>query len=235
MSKLKSALGRAYRSLRPRRYYTEPDAYWEQRHQRFGANLEGVGRLHLSEADNQAAYEAKWDHIGPTVAALGPPGRLLDAGCGIGWFTQRFVDAGHQVTAFDFTATGIAVARERVSGAVAWEVADLAGFRSDEAFAVVTCIDVLFHVVDDAVWTASVRNLRDLAAGGHLVVQEHLVPHAEASRPVTPDGTFHTRWRSLEQYQQALADATLVSHQPYVVAGEGAAKDLLVFAVPASS
>lgn len=233
MSTVKEALARLRSKVMPRRYYTEPKGYWEQRHTTFGSNLEGIGRLGLSEADNEVAYLAKWDKVQAALTEIGASGRLLDAGCGIGWFTQRFVDAGYTVDAFDFTQAGIDVAKERVEGDVTWAVSDLASFRSDREYDVVTCIDVLFHVVDDDIWRASVDNLRTLAAGGHLIIQEHLVADAA---PLTSGatGTKHTRWRSLEQYTAQLDGCELVRHTPYVVDAEGAEKDLMVFRVPAA-
>jgi len=54
----------------------------------------------------------------PAITALLPPVaglRILDAGCGSGWYSQRFLDAGAaQVTAIDVTPAFIDIARKRL-------------------------------------------------------------------------------------------------------------------------
>lgn len=232
MVAVRSLLGRVRRRLVPKQYYRDPQAYWEQRHESYGTSLEGVGRIHMSEADNQRTYETKWEHLEAALAAQGTPGDLLDAGCGSGWFTQRFVERGHTVTAFDFTASGITAAKERVSGEVTWVVSDIASFPTDRDWPVVVCIDVLFHIVDDAAWRAAVLNLGALAAGGALIIQDHLVDRPEPA-PAGPPGTFHTRWRTLDDYRSVLTGAVLAKHDHYEIPAEDSTKDLLVFDVPA--
>ena len=121
----------------------------DERLKKARAEVEKALALSASGPDNERAYEAKWDHLAIQLDQVGAPGPLLDAGCGSGWFTQRFVDRGYTVTAFDFTESGIAAARERVTGDVTWSVSDIASYRADQPSPVVVCIDVLFHIVDD--------------------------------------------------------------------------------------
>lgn len=231
---VRSVLGRVRRKVVPNRYYRDPQAYWEQRHAAFGDSAEGSGRLHMTDADNQANYDEKWAHIRPALDLAGTPGELLDAGCGTGLFTQRFVDLGFSVTAIDFTQTGIDVAQAAVGDDVTWIVSDIAGFRPGRSFPVVACIDVTFHIVDDAAWLAAARNLGALAAGGLLVVQDHLVDVPEPA-PDPSAGVVHTRWRTLADWQDALGDAELVLHDHYLLPIEQATKDVLAFRIPAAS
>ena len=228
---VRSMLGAARRKVLPNRYYRDPQAYWEQRHAAFGDSAEGSGRLHMTDADNQANYDEKWSHIREALDLVGERGDLLDAGCGIGLFTQRFVDLGFTVTAIDFTQTGIDLAKEAVEGDVAWVVSDLAGFRPGRTYPLVACIDVTFHIVDDAAWLAAAQNLGRLAAGGLLVVQDHLVDEPEPA-PDPTAGVVHTRWRTLDDWQRALGDAELVHHDHYLLPIEQATKDVLAFRVP---
>lgn len=236
---VRSALGKVKRRVAPNRYYRDPQAYWEQRHEAFGEATEGSGRLHMSEADNRANYEQKWEHVlaGIELAGIepgGPPADLLDAGCGTGLFTKRFVELGYTVTALDFTQTGIDIAKAAVPGDVTWVVGAIADFDPGRTYAVVACVDVTFHIVDDEVWRATVRNLGRLAAGGTLVVQDHLVDVPEPA-PDPHAGTVHTRWRTLSDWTVELADAELVRHDHYELALEQTTKDVLVFRVPEGS
>lgn len=231
MSRLRSFAARVKRRFAPNRYYANPQSYWERRHSAYGTSLEGVGRIHMTEAANESAYHIKWSHVENALKLAGAPGTLLDAGCGSGWFTQRFVEMGYKVTAFDFTASGIAAAKERVSGDVTWVVSDIASYRSDHSHPLVVCIDVLFHIVDDSAWIEAVSNLGALAAGGVLIIQDHLIGQP-LPPPITTPGTYHTRWRTLEDYQAVLAGAVLEAHDLYELPMEDATKDLLVFRVP---
>ncbi|NOR40816.1 MAG: methyltransferase domain-containing protein [Gammaproteobacteria bacterium] len=80
---------------------------------------------------NQASYEA-WYHtppgawIGDTEFSLlqsllrpKPGARLLDVGCGTGWFSRRFAGHGLQVTGIDSDPKAIAYARS-LGGELSW-------------------------------------------------------------------------------------------------------------------
>jgi 2-polyprenyl-3-methyl-5-hydroxy-6-metoxy-1,4-benzoquinol methylase len=225
---------RLYRSVRarlggskPRRYYEDPAAYWEQRHQRFGQELGGVGTLGLEESANERDYETKWEHITSAFATVGIAGvDVLDAGCGNGWFTAHLRDTGFHPQAVDFSPTAVDLAREHVGPGVRIDVGELDGYQAGRRFPLVVCIDVLFHVTDDEKWRASVANLAShVEPGGHLVVQDHLTEQPE--EPTDP-AIRHTRWRTLDTYERALTGWEVVLHDHYLLPGEGRAKDLMV-------
>ena len=58
-----------------------------------------------------------WRAVEPFLA--GGPRRVLDAGCGTGRFSRRFLDAGHHVTLLEPSAGMLEVARRRVGPALA--------------------------------------------------------------------------------------------------------------------
>ena len=213
----------------PRAFYKEPANYWDQRHRRYGTGLGGVGTLHLGEELNEREYALKWDHVAVVLTPLARSGAtLLDAGCGNGYFTERAMRLGFEVTAVDFSADAVEIARAQPGReAVAWHVSPLGDFRSDTLYDVVMSIDVLFHIVDDAEWERSVANLAGLVAGdGALVVQEHLDPGGQAA---PPDGTVHVRWRDELDYRRVLDGWRLVSRDHYDLPDSNSWKDLLVF------
>jgi 2-polyprenyl-3-methyl-5-hydroxy-6-metoxy-1,4-benzoquinol methylase len=150
--------------------------------------------------------------------------RLLDAGCGTGWFTQRAATLGFgEIDAADFSSAAAEIAqRNAPTGRV--RVAALDEITSTEPYDVVMCIDVLFHVVDDAVWTRSVENLASLTGtNGALVIQDALDETA-GSQPAR-----HVRFRSRSTYLRALPDWELDAHHIYVLPNEAMRKDLMVF------
>ncbi|MCC6613032.1 MAG: class I SAM-dependent methyltransferase [Anaerolineae bacterium] len=81
----------------------------------------------------------------PAITALLPPVaglRILDAGCGSGWYSERFLDAGAaHVTAIDVTPAFIAIARKRLGERATILRHDL---REPLAFAADASYDLVF-------------------------------------------------------------------------------------------
>jgi SAM-dependent methyltransferase len=116
----------------------------------------------LSEAEWQRAYDEVWEHhrndcVEETDAemildALGEPGTVLEAGCGMGTLAIRLAQAGFQVTGMDVSKLALQQASERALKAgvqIAWQE----GFAEsipfpDKAFDCVTCCHTLEHVKD---------------------------------------------------------------------------------------
>lgn len=84
------------------------------------------------------------------LGGLGPGVMLLDAGCGSGYFTRRFAQAGCEVTGVDRDAAMLAYARRR-DAATRYVRADMAAlpFRA-QSFDVVTAVTSLCFVRDEA-------------------------------------------------------------------------------------
>jgi SAM-dependent methyltransferase len=94
-------------------------------------------------------------------------GRLLDYGCGAGWFAARMRDQGWQVTAMDFNATAVRQVQQR------YHLPALVGTLphrgiSPESFDVVTLGQVLEHVPDPHRLIKAAA--RALVPGGLLVI-----------------------------------------------------------------
>jgi 2-polyprenyl-3-methyl-5-hydroxy-6-metoxy-1,4-benzoquinol methylase len=203
----------------------EPHAYWQERHVRHSGSLRSVGHSGLSEEENVQDYRVKASEI---LAALlesfpKPHGMsLLDAGCGTGYFSRIFSERGFTVAGVDFTEAGVEATKRRGISQV--HLGDLATFALARQFDVVTCIDVLFHIVDDAAWEAAVRNLsRHVRHGGVLLLQDHLV-----ERPVIP--AKHVKFRSRDAYVQCLSGCGLqiVRERQYLLPAEQIDKHIVL-------
>jgi 2-polyprenyl-3-methyl-5-hydroxy-6-metoxy-1,4-benzoquinol methylase len=207
-------------------YYADPQRYWDERHRRHAGSLEGVGCIGAGADTNADAYAAKWEHVGALLERF-PPERfpeLLDAGCGNGFFTARALAAGYRVTGVDFAPAAVRQAQAAAPGAEL-HVGALDRFEVGRRFGVVMCIDVLFHVTDDATWAAAVANLARLVDdGGVLVVQEHFDDPSGA-----PAGVEHVRRRTLDDYRAVLTGWEVVAHDHYLVRGTQRSKDLVAF------
>jgi SAM-dependent methyltransferase len=156
------------------------------------------GRLTISEYD-RAFWEGRWSQAlrehGDRVAERPPnahltaelralrPGRALDAGCGQGTDTLWLAAHGWQVTAVDFAATALAVARSTaeaigpdVAGRIDWVEADLAAWTPQpEAYDLVVCLYV--HAAQ-SVEELVQRLATGVARGGTLFLVGH--------RPIDP-------------------------------------------------
>jgi SAM-dependent methyltransferase len=175
----------------------DPRRYWQERHASLQGSIRAVGHIGLSEAENQQDYAVNADHLRAALLAKfpDPGGRLLlDAGCGIGLVTAFCAELGFDVIGVDFSQTAVAEARARVPKGtfITGAFDQVAGPPVD----VVICLDVLFHVLDDAVWARGLAALANkLKPGGRLLILEHF--------PETPSGVQHVRWRSLDAYRKA--------------------------------
>jgi ubiquinone/menaquinone biosynthesis C-methylase UbiE len=124
-------------------------------------------------ADN--AYNAWYDR--PAVLELMGQvtgRRVLDAGCGPGFYAEALVARGAEVVAFDQSPTMVDLARKRLGPRVAVRVHDLAApldWIGDGSFDAALMALVIHHL-DDRV--AALREIhRVLRPGGRLVISTH--------------------------------------------------------------
>jgi len=135
---------------------------------------EDIADRYAAEVDTRpinAFYER------PAVLSLLPPlagTRVLDAGCGPGWYTEQLLARGADVTAVDAAPRFVELTRARSGNRARVLQADLSqplDFAADGAFDLVLSTLALHYVRD---WDALQRELaRVLRPGGHLVFSTH--------------------------------------------------------------
>jgi SAM-dependent methyltransferase len=170
-----------------------------------------------------APYNALYER--PAMLALLPDvagARVLDAGCGDGWYAEQIIARGARVTAVDASARMVEHARRRLGDGVDVRVTDLArplGF-ADASFDGIVSALALEHVRD---WDATFAELRRiLVPGGWLLFSAQ---HPAFTGPRLPSGGYlevqrvEERWgwvggavpafyhRPLSAMVNALADA----------------------------
>lgn len=112
------------------------------------------------------------------VAASLPAGHALDLGCGEGGDALWLVEQGWRVTAVDISPTAIARAAQAEvdrdqRNRVTWVAADLATWRTDEMFDLVTAS--FFHSRVDLPRTDILRRAAErIRPGGHLLLVSHV-------------------------------------------------------------
>jgi SAM-dependent methyltransferase len=185
--------------------------YWERRHRAEG-ELRSGGDVGLDEAANQIFYYTRLGRLLEIIGdrnSVGEPLFLLDAGCGKGLFARALVDCGFAVDGIDTSPTAIEFAR--ANGPGRYEVSSLADWRSPSLYDVVYSVDVLFHLVDDDDWRASLDNLASLVRiGGKLVItDEYNVVRRQAGNYIVH--------RAFTEYVEALAERglSLREFRPY--------------------
>ncbi len=113
------------------------------------------------------------DVIGASSSAVAPL-RLLDAGCGKGWFARALTRCGHRMDGIDSSEAAIQECRRLAVGGDHYEVCRLEAWAPAYLYDAVVAVDVLFHLMDDQVWRESVVNLAALVRlGGLLVLSDH--------------------------------------------------------------
>lgn len=154
----------------------EAIGFWDERHRAQG-ELRSGGDLTHDEAVNEIFYNVR---LGRLLDLLGnhtesaAPLRVLDAGCGKGWFSRALARCGHRVQGIDSSEHAVQECRRLAVASESYDVSRLDAWAPPHLYDVVVSVDVLFHVMDDAVWEDSVRNLASLVRwGGRLLLADH--------------------------------------------------------------
>jgi SAM-dependent methyltransferase len=180
--------------------------YWERR---LDADwtASGVGYQALGRAFNTWIYRIRREVFLREVAALGlagPTMDVLDVGSGTGFYIRNWQHAGvGSITGCDLTEAAVARLRQSHPGVrfVRADISSPAGAFEPGSFDAVSCIDVLFHIVDDDRYRAALTTIsRVLAPGGWFILSENFLHRAEQRGP-------HQVNRTLPWITEALENA----------------------------
>lgn len=193
-------------------------AYWEQR---LGGqyDLTGVGRRNFGIHFNRWAYRARRRAFSRAIRSLEvDPAScdVLDIGAGTGFYIDAWQALGAvSPTGIDVTDVAVAGLRDRYPESrfhridVTGDLGELAGRRFD----LISCMDVLFHIVDDVLYRHALHNVFSLLKpGGAFVFSEGFV-HGETRR------AEHVVHRSSSDIEDHLSHAgfELVRRRPFLV------------------
>jgi SAM-dependent methyltransferase len=167
--------------------------YWESRLQEH-PDIHGVGYLGLGRAFNSWMYRVRrhvFDRTVRTWVPDLPTASVLDLGSGVGFYLERWLALGAgSVHAVDLTESAVALLLRdfpRVRSHVG-DISDWNQLRAiplePEQFDVISCMDVLFHVVDDDLYDAAIDNIaRMLHPGGHFIFSDNCLHSSEIRLP----------------------------------------------------
>lgn len=177
--------------------------YWEAR-LREHYSLAGVGYLRLGRRYNEWMYRVRGDVFDRVVAGIGVresgtgwrEAEILDVGSGTGFYVERWLRLGAQVTGLDLTDVAVAelgrsfpearFVRADIGAALNAVPLDAASFNA------VSAMDVLFHLVEDDAYANALSNIAALLQpGGWFLWSDNFLRHPaervihQASRPLT--------------------------------------------------
>jgi SAM-dependent methyltransferase len=177
----------------------EPREFWDRRlAEHF--DLRGTGETGLSLAYNRACYALRRSVLDRALrrARFEPDGqRVLDVGCGSGFFTGYYLARGAKVTGVDISSTSVQRLGERHPEA-RFLLADVSETPVAGPFDLINAFDVLYHITDDGRWERALAHLAAaLAPGGLLLVTDAFQLLGGAAE--------HNRMRPLAAYRERLA------------------------------
>ena len=176
----------------------EPREFWDQRlSDQF--DLRGTGQPGLSPEYNRACYALRRQVLDRALdqAGFDPRGRrVLDVGCGVGFFTAYYLGRGAVVTGIDIAPTSIERLRQRLPAA-RFILGDVSETPLDERYDLVNAFDVLYHIVDDGRWQAALGHVAAAVEPGGLLL-------ATDTFSDLPALASHNRMRPLSRYRAVL-------------------------------
>jgi 2-polyprenyl-3-methyl-5-hydroxy-6-metoxy-1,4-benzoquinol methylase len=191
--------------------------YWEER-LTDDYSLTGVGFRRLGPSFNRWAYEVRQTRFLDAVERLDldpSTSRVVDVGSGTGFYVDRWLQLGATVTGLDLTETAVDNLRRAYRDATFLR-ADISDRSAVEQIGagtvdVVSAMDVLFHVVDDAAFVAALANIRDLLRPGGYLLYSDIFVHGPTQR------VTHRVSRSLAEITAAMSDVGLeiVERRPF--------------------
>lgn len=159
-------------------------AFWESRLEADWTEG-GVGYRALGRPFNTWMYRVRREVFLREVGALdlGADPRVLDVGSGTGFYVCRWREIGvGSVTGCDLTDAAVERLRRRHPdvGFLRLDISDPGDALEPGSFDAVSCMDVLFHITDDARYEAALAAVaRLLRSGGAFVLSENFLHRSE--------------------------------------------------------
>lgn len=165
--------------------------YWETR-LREHYSLAGVGYLRLGRRYNEWMYRVRGEVFDRVIEGIAKSEarrgwRVLDVGAGTGFYVDRWLRMGAEVTGLDLTEVAVRELSRCFPAAnfVQADIGEPLGGRPlgerllpPGSFDAVSAFDVLFHIVDDAAYARAFQNIAALLRpGGWLLWSDNFLRH----------------------------------------------------------
>lgn len=192
----------------------DPVDYWNKRLDK-EFTLKGVGHTTFSNSYNRWLYARKERILNQIFARL--PEKLagrqvLDIGCGTGFFVQRYLDQGANVTGVDISRKSIEELSRKHTGSEFRElnISAVNGRLTDRNFDIINMWDVMYHIVDDRGFEEACANIASMSKEGTRFIVTDLFASDSMIRPAE-----HVAFRTRHQYEVALGKFGFVEETTY--------------------
>ncbi|HPQ69001.1 MAG TPA: class I SAM-dependent methyltransferase [bacterium] len=199
----------------PAKYKTGEDyqaeMYWRDRFVKHGMSLAGPGDEGLKEEENRRMYQEAADRLFAIIAENGidlPTARVLEIGCGNGFFSGLLYDRGvRSYLGLDITDVLFDEFRSRWPE-FRYEKADITEQAPDGSFDLVIMIDVIQHiVVQEKLRQAFAHIKNSLAAGGAFLVSP--------IRTESKKHLFYVHWWTIDDLKNEFTDFRFEELEPF--------------------
>lgn len=176
-----------------------PKDYWEKRLDS-NFNLRGVGHLSFSNRYNVWLYRRKERVIAAALQDQDLKGRrVLDIGCGTGFFVDWYLSRGAEVCGIDITEVSIRQLAQKYSCELHVQDITAVDYQPFGEFDITNMWDVIYHIVDLQALERALDNIaRGLKPGGLFLFTDWF------GAPTDRQVAEHVRARCLATYQQLL-------------------------------
>jgi SAM-dependent methyltransferase len=133
--------------------------YWIDRHKKESGRIASVGSISYSEKANYFIYKILTERYKMALGMLDIPKdrSALDAGCGIGIFSEFLASEGFKVTAADISQDALDRIKNDNIQKICSPVSEID--TGERRFDLVHSFDVLYHILDDKEWERSLENI----------------------------------------------------------------------------
>lgn len=177
-----------------------PREYWDSLHGR--DDLSAVGQSGLPAGFNAWLYRNGARNLDGFLARnlTGRPETVYDVGAGTGYWVAYWMRRGARVAGSDLIETAVRRLSERLVGDFA--VLDISTQVPPGRYELVSCMNVLLHITDDAAFERALTHLAaSVAPGGWLLIADPIAAREWAAST--------SRARRLERYEVPLTTAGL--------------------------
>ena len=173
--------------------------YWIERHKKDKENISSVGSRKYSDKANYYIYKILKERYKIVLDMLELPNEknALDAGSGIGIFSEFLHEYGFNVTAVDISQIGL----DRISNSGIKKICSTISNIDveDKSFDLVHSFDVLYHILDDTEWERSLINICRLS-------KKYIVLHERFFKTGQIISSAHLKARTYTQTTKIIND-----------------------------